>query len=217
MAPYCIMRYLILILATGLLMTGCRSTKMVSQWKSPDTPVFEANKVLVVGLTDDVNNRRLFETTLQQRLEAENVIAVRSVDFFESSFINNEQSEEDLDAIEQDLLDAGFDAILFSKILGVSQKVTLVQSFRDMDDSFDGFTQDYFESQKYYTKRSERQEYQLFHTQTNLYCICPDKERELLWSGKIDVVDGNLKRNINDFVQLLMQELENAQLLMVEY
>ena len=64
MPPFTIMRYLILLIAAGLLMSGCRSTKMISQWKSPDTPVFEANKVLVVGLTDDINNRRLFETTL---------------------------------------------------------------------------------------------------------------------------------------------------------
>ena len=95
--------------------------------------------------------------------------------------------------------------------------MTLVQSFRDIGESFDGFKQDYFESQQYYRKHSDRQEYQLFHTETNLYCICPDKERELLWSGKIDVVDGNFKRNINDYVRLLISELENAELLMVEY
>lgn len=211
------MRNLFILLSISLALVSCRSTKMVSQWKSPDTPVFEANKVLVVGLTDDLKNRRLFETTLQLKLEAENVIAVRSVDFFESSFMSDHQSEEELDAIELKLLDAGFDAILFSKILGVSNKVTMVQSFRDMGESVDSFAQDYVESQKYYDKRSERHEYQLYHTETNLYCICPDKERELLWSGKIDVVDGNFKRNINDYVRLLVKELENAQLLMVEY
>lgn len=211
------MKYILPLGIVVLLLSSCQSTRMISQWKSPETPVFEANKVLVVGLTDDVENRRLFEGTLQQNLEAEGVIAVRSVDFFESSFIDNEQSEADLDAVEQRLLEAGFDAILFSKILGVEQKVTLVQSFRDMGETFDGFKQDYFESQQYYKKHSDRQEYQLFHTETNLYCICPDKERELLWSGKIDVVDGNFKRNINDYVRLLISELENAQLLMVEY
>lgn len=210
------MKKIILLIVIAASLSGCRSTKIVSQWKSPETPVFEANKVLVVGLTDDVENRRAFEGTLQMRLEDQGVIAVRSVDFFESAFTDNKQSEEDLDAVEQRLLEAGFDAILFSKILGVEQKVTLVQSFRDMDQTFDGFKQDYFESQSYYEKRSERQEYQLYHTQTNLYCICPDKERELLWSGQIDVVDGNFRRNINDYVRLLISELEAAQLLVVQ-
>ncbi len=205
-----------LVIFVFLLMVSCRSTQLISSWKSQETPVYEANKVLVIGLSDDLNNRRIYEGTLSTRLESKGVIAVRSVDFFESAFLQNEQSEEDLDAIEQQLLDAGFDAILFTKILGVTEKVTMVQSFRDIGETFDDFAQDYMQSQKYYETRSVPQQYKLYHTETNLYCICPGEARELLWSGKIDVVDGNFKRNINDYVGLLLEALEKEQLLLVK-
>ncbi len=199
-----------------IMLTSCSSTKLVSTWRSPETPVFEANKVLVIGLTNDIDNRRIFESRLSYALERQGVVAVRSVDFFESSFTSSEKSEAELDAVEQELLNAGFDAILFSKILGVEEKVTMVQSFRALDDTYNGFKEDYINSQEYYYHKAASNSYQLYHAQTNLYCICPDKARELLWTGKIDVVDQNLSKNITNYIQLLTRELESAQMLIVQ-
>ncbi|WP_435579938.1 hypothetical protein [Gilvibacter sp.] len=210
------MKYTALLLSSLLLLSSCSSTQLVSSWKNTETPVYESNKVLVIGLSNDINNRRMYEGAMSTRLESQGVVAVRSVDFFESSFLVKEQSEADLDAIEIQLLDAGFDAILFTKIIGVTEKVTMVQSFRDIGETFDGFAQDYLISQKYYETRSVPQEYTLYHTQTNLYCICPGEARELLWSGNIDVVNGNFRRNINDYVQLLVSTLKEAQLVIVK-
>lgn len=196
-------------------MLSCSSTKLVSSWKNPDNPIFEANKVLVVGLTNDVSTRRVFESQLSASLEKEGVIAVRSVDFFEAAFTQVEQSEEDLNAIESQLLDAGFDAILFSKILGVEQKVTMIQTFRDIGETYNGFKEDYIGSQSYYYRRSQPEAYKLYHAQTNLYCICPVKDRELIWSGNIDVVDQNLNKNLNNYIQLLTKQLAADNILIV--
>ena len=79
----------------------------------------EANKVLVIGLAKDKDLRMEFEKQLAIQLEKENVIAVRSIDFFETSFADDRKTEEELNLIEQQLLEAGFDAILFSKIVGL--------------------------------------------------------------------------------------------------
>ncbi len=209
------MKIVTLIISTILLLS-CSSTKIMSSWKNPENPIFEANKVLVIGMTSDVDNRRIFESQLSTALENRGVIAVRSVDFFEVTFTDTQQSEAALDAIEKQLLDAGFDAILFSKILGEEEKVSMVQSFRDLNDTYNGFKEDYMNSQEYYYRRSEAQAYKLFHAETNLYCICPDKARELIWSGQIDVVDHNLKKNISSYIQLLTRELEAQQLLIVQ-
>src|SRR5690554_7391732 len=40
--------------------------------------------------------------------------------------------------------------------------------------------QDVYYNPEYY------EDYKLYHTETNMYCICPTKERELIWKGFIE-------------------------------
>jgi hypothetical protein len=211
------MKLLVPTIILYLAVISCSSSKLVNDWKSPDTPVFEANKVLVIGLAQDRELRIQFEEELTSRLEKNGVAAVRSIDFFEYSFSDERKTEEELNAIENQLLEAGFDAILFSKVIGSEEKVTTTQRVRDFSDAFLGFKEDYFESQDIYRIQNTYETYKLFHAETNLYCICPDKERELLWSGNIDIVENqNRKRGVKDYVKTLISTLEEKQLLIVQ-
>ncbi|MBL4664055.1 MAG: hypothetical protein JKY22_11010 [Flavobacteriaceae bacterium] len=199
-----------------LLITSCTSSKLVNEWKSPDAYNFEANKVLVVGITADTELRRTFESKVTEALEKKGVIAVKSVDFFEKSFTNQKQSEAQLDEIESDLLDAGFDAILFAKVTGQESRVSLSQSYRNMTGGNETFKGYYFANQYIYSNDSEEQ-YQVYHTETSIYCICPGKERELLWQGEIEIVDAErVRKNINDYIKILLDALEEEQLLIVD-
>ncbi|MEM7187418.1 MAG: hypothetical protein AAF466_12230 [Bacteroidota bacterium] len=199
-----------------VLLSSCSSTKLVREWKSPDTDHFEANKVLVIGMAKDSELRRQFENELTSNLEKHDVIAVRSVDFFEQSFTDEKHSEAELDAVESRLLDAGFDAILFSKVVGIEEKASTVQSIREFSNSFRSFKEDYYRSQELFEQRPEVTYYKLYHAETNLYCICPDKERELLWSGSIEVVENkNRNKSLRDYVKTLVSALQNTQLLIV--
>ncbi len=211
-----ISKFVLGILFVGMLY-GCSSSKLVNEWKSPDTINFEANKVLVIGMAQDKELRREFEEELASELEKNNVVAVRSIDFFEKSFTDERHSEAELDAVEAQLLDAGFDAILFSKVVGSEDKVTTVQSVRDLADSFKSFKEDYYRSQDLYGDKGVTEYYKLYHAETNLYCICPEKERELLWSGSIDIVENkNRKKSMRDYVKTLINALERKQLLIVK-
>ena len=122
-----------------LVLSSCSSTRLMNEWKSPDTDYFEANKVLVIGLTQDTDLRRQFEDRLAEKLESKGVIAVSSVDFFEVSFTDQKKTEEELNAIEQQLLNAGFDAILFTKFVGSENKVTLAEAMKNFQDDFNSF------------------------------------------------------------------------------
>lgn len=207
---------LILILAIPLL-SSCSSSKLVNEWRSPEAVNFEANKVLVIGLANDKELRRQFETELTSQLEKNNVIAVRSIDFFETAFTDERKSEEELNKIEQQLLQAGFDAILFSKVIGSEDKVTAVQQMRNLNDTFRNFKEDFYESQDLYSSRITYESYTLYHAETNLYCICVEKERELLWSGNIDIVESpNRNRGIRDYIKTLIEILDERQLLIVD-
>ena len=208
-------RQAFLLLATTTVL-NCSSSKIIQQYKNPDTTSFEANKTLVVGVSSDVQLRTMFEKKVVNALEKENVRAVKSMDFFESSFMNNKQSMEELNHIENKLLDAGFDAILFAKITGRESKVSIVQSYYDLAREFKTFEDYYYRNQYLYFKGDE-ESYMVYTTETSLYCICPGKDRELLWWGEIEIVDAErVNRNINQYLKILLKELRENQLLITE-
>ena len=196
---------------------GCSSSKLVDQWKSPDTNVFETNKVLVIGISPNIIARRAFEQKLTSALEKKGVNAVKSIDFFEQSFSDVEKSEKQLGAIEKQLFDAGFDAVLFSTVTSSENKVSAVQSFKDISQTLVSFRDYYYSNQHIYYEDYNRETYKIFHTETALYCVCPGKERELLWKGYIDIVDPQkMERSVSEYVKVLIRGLEEQQLLVVD-
>ncbi|WP_410004926.1 hypothetical protein [Aequorivita nionensis] len=207
------------LLATSVfsvLLLGCSSSRLVDEYINTEAPNFQANKVLVVGLTPDEGLQRQFEYSLQQALEAEDVVAIKSVDYFESSFNENNQSEENLGNIEKELLNAGFDAVLFSKVTGQESKVTIGQSYRNLTKSFESFS-DYYNENKPIYGNSQTEDYPVYNTETSLYCLCPGKEQDLIWRGKIDIVDPPKSAStIRDYVKTLVKTLKKNNLLIVK-
>ncbi|NND63705.1 MAG: hypothetical protein HKN48_11005 [Flavobacteriaceae bacterium] len=211
------MKSIFALIFTLIIFSACSSSKLVNDWKSPETTDFYSNKVLVIGMADDLSLRKQFETELTSQLEKNEVSAVRSIDFFETSFIDEKKTEAELNKIEKQLLDAGFDAILFSKVTGVEDKITAVQEIRDFNDTFNSFKEDYYVSQGAFNSKMSYQSYKLYHAETNLYCICPEKERELIWSGNIDIVENdNRNKSVRDYVKTLLETLEDKQLLILD-
>jgi len=195
---------------------GCSSSRLVDEYRNTETPNFQANKVLVVGLTPDPVLQRQFEYSLQQALETEDVIAIKSVDYFESTFSENNQTEENLKSIENELLTAGFDAVLFSKVTGQESKVTIAQSYRNLTKSFESFSDYYNENRPVYGNE-QIEDYPVYNTETSLYCLCPGKERDLIWRGKIDIVNPpGAASTIRDYVKTIVQTLKRNNLLIVK-
>ncbi|WP_378182614.1 hypothetical protein [Aquimarina sp. SS2-1] len=206
-----------IIIATIGLLVSCSSSELVEVWKNPDIDTFEANKVLVIGMTADTDGRKVFEKKLTQALKKNGVAAEKSLDFFEKSFTQSPKTEEDLLAIEGQLLEAGFDAILLSKVLAIEDKVTVVQAYRNLDKDFKSFKDDYYQNQDIYYEDGYYEEYEVYHAETSLYCICPDKERELIWKGSIDITEPeNIKKAVGDYVKVLIWALKGQKLLIIE-
>jgi hypothetical protein len=196
---------------------GCSGTKLIDQWKSPEKETFEASKVLVIGISPNIVARKTFEDKLANALEKKGVNAVRSTDFFEQSFGTVEKSEKELGEIEKQLFDAGFDAVLFSTVTGSENKVSTVQSFKNLSQTLDSFRDYYYSNQHIYYEDDNRETYKIFHTETALYCICPGKGRELLWKGYFDIVDPQkMKLAVSKYVKVLIRGLKEQQLLVVD-
>ncbi len=212
------MRSLILCASICLmsLLQSCNSSELIENWKNPEIDVFKAEKVLVLAMTNDVKNRELFEKRLVNQLKDKGVNAVKSDVFFNSDFTSRPRTEEELGALERAMLSKGFDAILVSKVLGAEDKVTLVQSYRSWDKSFNGFEDDYYSSQGLYVEDEEMQKYTVYHAESALYCICPTKEREIIWKGAIDVTEpDNDRKAIKDYISMLVWALEDQELLII--
>jgi hypothetical protein len=202
------------LIAVALLFMGCSSTELVDSWKDPDIVIFDASKVLVVGMTSNLKGQEDFETKMKRQFTKRGVEAMRSIDLFDVGFTDSERSEEELDEVEQSLLDKDFDAILFTKILGSEDKQTFRKSMADLDSYYGTFKEDYISHQDIYYDENYYDEYKVYRAETSLYCICVGKERQLIWRGIIDITDpSNIKNTVDDYIKLVVFALEEQDLI----
>ena len=204
------------VLTLGILLITSCSAKLTKEYTGPDSFHFQANKVLVVGISPRKEIRRTYEKKMVESLEKKGIIAVKSIDFFESSFTDNKQSLEQLSTIESQLLDANFDAILLSKVMGKESRLSAWDSFRNFSREYRAFKDYYYNNQNYYFEEI-KESYQVYVTETSLFCICPDKERELIWKGEIEIIDtyaidGMIKR----YTKSLFKTLKSNNILIIE-
>ncbi|PIB38159.1 hypothetical protein [Maribacter sp. 4G9] len=206
----------ILSLFTVLLM-GCSSTSLIENWKDPETVLFNANKVLLVGMTQNQEARNAFEGQLQKEFEKRDVEAWKSMDVFDVSFTNSKKSEEELDMVEQSLLDKGFDAILFTKITGSENRENFLKSMSRWEDGQVRFNNDYLEHQGIYFDEAYYENFKVYFAETTLYCICEGKERAMIWRGIIEIMDpSNVNKAIKDYVNLVVTALEEQDLIFIQ-
>lgn len=197
-----------------VLLLGCSSTEMVENWKNPDIVLFDANKVLLVGISGEEDARVDFETRLQKEFEMRDVDAMRSIDVFDVNFTNTKRTEKELDALEQSLLDKGFDAILLTKIIGSESRQSFRKSVNDLYKSRQGFNEDYRRHQDIYYDDEYYETFTVYNAETSLYCICEGKERSLIWRGNVDILDpDNVQKTIKDYVKLIVIAMEEQDLI----
>lgn len=188
-----------------ILLLSCSSAQLVSTWKNPDIVIFDAYKVLIVGMTPAEDARETFETKMKRQFTKRDIEAVRSIDLFDVEFTNTARTEEELDDVEQVLLERDFDAILFTKVLGSENVQTFRRRMAELDSYYGKFSDDYLTHQDIYYDADYYDQYTVYHAETSLYCICVGKERELIWRGAIDITDPiDIKKTIDDYIKLVV-------------
>lgn len=193
---------------------GCSSTQLVSNWKDPDTVLFHAYKVLIVGMTENEEVREDFENKLKEAFEKRNVEAVRSLDLFDVQFTSTKQSEMELSSVEKQLLAKDFDAILFTKIIGSEDKKTLRTNLSNVEGYLNTFQDDYMRHQGIYYEDDYYETFTVFHAETALYCICVGKKRQIIWRAGIDITDPqNFDKSVDDYIKLIVIAMEEQDLI----
>ncbi|MGB3149501.1 MAG: hypothetical protein WBB27_02470 [Maribacter sp.] len=193
---------------------SCSSVSLVENWKNPDIVLFDANKVLIVGMTQNQEARADFEDKLKQEFEKRNFEAMGSLDVFDVNFTDSRKTEQELDNVEQSLLDKGFDAILFTKIIGSEDRRSFMKTISSWDNYQGRFNDDYLTHQEIYYDEGYYDIFTIYHAQTTLYCICEGKERAMIWRGSIDITDPkNIEKSVKDYIKLVVLALEDQDLI----
>lgn len=198
----------------SLLTFSCSTTSLVENWKNPDIVLFDAQKVLIVGMTQNENARKSFESSLQKEFKKRGVEAMQSLDIFDISFTNSKKTEKELDDVEQSLLDKDFDAILFTKVIGFENKESFIKTIAQWDNYKGRFNDDYLNHQDIYYNEDYYERFTVYHAETTLYCICEGKERAMIWRGSIDVTDPkNIEKTVQDYIKLVVVAMEEQDLI----
>jgi hypothetical protein len=197
-----------------LLLSACTDAEIVSSWKNPDIVLFTANKVLIVGMTSDEDSRLEFETKMQEKFMGQGIEAMRSIDLFDVNFTSSVRTETELDEVEQQLLEKDFDAILFTKVLGSENRQSLAKKLSDLERQDGRFKDDYLSHQTIYYDDEYYEQFTVYLVETSLYCICVDKEREIIWRGVLEIPDPiEVDRTIEDYIDLVVAALESEDLI----
>ena len=80
-----------------LLLTGCSTARMTDTWVNKEYTNYQPKKVLIVGLTDNLIARKMFEEQLKTELINRGIDAVESYDVFKPTFTSLKQTEEDIE------------------------------------------------------------------------------------------------------------------------
>ena len=193
---------------------GCSSTSLVENWKNPDIELFEAQKVLIVGMTQNEMARDNFERKLQKEFDKRGIATMRSLDVFDVSFTDSRKTEKELDEVEKSLLEKGFDAILFTKITGSEDRESFMKTMTKWDNYQGRFNEDYLRYQEIYYDQGYYDKFTVYHAETTLYCICEGKERAMIWRGSIDITDPvNIEKTVKDYIKLVIRATEEQDLI----
>ena len=202
------------ILSFFIVVLACSDAEIVSSWKNPDIVLFDAYKVLVVGMTPSPDARLQFETKMTEKFTQQGIEAMRSLDLFDVAFTNSVRTDKELNEVEERLLEKDFDAILFTKILGSENRQTLSKKLSELDRNNARFKDDYLSHQNIYYEDQYYEQYTVYFVETALYCICVDKERDLIWRGVIEVSDPiEAEDTIDEYIDLVVSTLAHEDLI----
>jgi hypothetical protein len=193
---------------------NCSTTELVDVWKNPAIDSLVISKVLIVGMTSNIEARKEFEQKLKKEFESRGIEAVMSLELFEPTFTAEKKSKEELRIVDKILATSYFDAILFTKIKGIENKTVYTKTFKNKEHLDIRFKDDYYKNQEIFYNPDYYKKFDIYHAETSLYCICPVKERELMWKGSIDIIDpSSTEETVNDYVNLLIFALEEENVL----
>ena len=204
----------IILLLSIVVLSGCSSIRVVDSWKNEDVLFFKPQKLLIVGVTDNLTARKIFESALKEEFQKRNINAFESSEFMDISFTDSKKTEEEINSMISGLTDKGFDAVIISAVKGVDDKRNYSRGYYTIDYRWRRFRGYYYYYQDIYYNPEYYSEYKIYHVETSIYNINEDDDTSLIWVGALDLVDPqNISKTVDGYVTAIITKLETEGLI----
>lgn len=198
-----------------LLFSACSSTRFVDSWKNQEITSFEPKKMLVIGMTDNLTARKIFEEKLKNAFVLRNIYAVESTGIIDGTFTTSKKSEEEIDEMIKKLAKQGFDTVVITSVKGVDERVDYhTEYYPSIGYRWSRFGRYYYWYQDIYYTPRYYETYNVYHIETSIYNLNGAENKSLIWVGSFKVVDPQtISVTVKDYVDRIINQLETEQLI----
>jgi hypothetical protein len=204
-----------LVLIGILTVLSCSSTRFVDSWRNKEVTLFQPRKLLVIGMTDNLTARKIFEEALKNSFISHGIEAHESSLAIDASFTANKKSEEEIEALKEKLLASGYDAAIITAVVGVDDKSRYGSGQYTVGYHWYRFGRYYYRFQNIYYTPEYYEAYKVYHIETSIYNLREAEDRSLVWVGTFDIVDPDrITATVRDYVDRIIKELEGEGLIM---
>jgi hypothetical protein len=198
-----------------LLLTACSSTRFVDSWKNPEIAAFEPKKVLVVGITDNMAARKIFEEKLKNAFIIRDIYAAESMAVLDNGFTSSKKSEEEIDIMIKKIANEGFDTAVITSVKGVDERINYeAYYYPSIGYRWSRFGRYYYWYQDIYYTPRYYDYYKVYNVETVIYNLNQDDTKSLVWVGALNLVDPQrISSAVNEYVNKIIEQLEREKLI----
>jgi hypothetical protein len=196
-----------------LLIASCSSTKFVDSWRNEEIKTFTPKKLLVIGMTDNLTARKIFEEDLKKAFVLRNINAVESTTVLDENFTKTKKSEEEINQMIQEITEEGFDAVIITAVKGV-EKVNYLPRYYTVGYRWTRFGNYYLNFQDVYYTPEYYESYKVYNIETSIYYINKEDDKSLVWVGSLELVNPKtIKSTVKNYVVKIIKQLERESLI----
>jgi hypothetical protein len=170
-------------IASALMVTACATTKLNSVWKNKNYEGAALEKVLVVGVSDNVRNRKIFEDSFAAKFTESGVTAVPSHEVLPTDEALTKES------VKSKAQELGMTAVLVTHYVGTDTKTVYTPPSYDrmnMHPYYGRFDTYYPTVYSYVNQPGYYSEREYVKLESSLY---DTQSEELVWSAESSTMD----------------------------
>ncbi len=204
----------ILLIIGLLVVAACSSTRFVGSWKNQEINSFKPQKLLVVGITDNLTARKIFEEQLKKAFLLRSIYAEESTIVFDKTFTTSKKTEEEVDQMIQEISDEGFDAVIITAVKGVDEKISYSPNYYTIGYRWSHFGHYYYRFQDVYYTPEYYESYKVYNVETSIYNLNTEDSKSLVWTGSFNLINPqSISSTIKDYVAKIINRLEHEKLI----
>ena len=198
---------LILSAMTTVVLASCANTKITSVWMDSKKQGTSFNDILIIGISEEEHNRRLFEEEFTTQLTAAGIESEVSYMMLpQGTAINRE-------TVDKAIQGKSIDAVIVTHLVAVEEEKVYRQSmnYRPAYGYYDGLYSYYPHVHTYVHQPGYYTTHEVVKLETNLYEVATE---QLVWSAQSrSFAPESAKEVVDDLIKLVIKDLQEKGLI----